>query len=243
MFTHATARNLTAATIAGLALITGAGTAAAQTSDPVRFETVFDSTMDDGRNESCSYEKDIVNLGGAPVTVVAPDGTVIRVAAGGSERVRLYDVEALNGFTANETAPLEFEVDGVTVVDPLSVAPRCASPVTPPPTTVTPPTTVPAVVTPPVTPPAPPAPPAPVTPTVPTVPAPVAPPAVVSDDSSTLTVKPLSPAAPPVPVLNDTPMTELPYTGVDADVLAGLAALLIGLGTATVKAANRMNLD
>lgn len=109
--------------LAGLVWVfTGSSTAVAQ-SDAVRFETVFDFTLADGRNSSCSYEKDVIALRDA--TVVFPTGETHRMKAGDSERLRISD-ELANDLTVNETVHIAVVANGVNVADTNSLAPRCA---------------------------------------------------------------------------------------------------------------------
>jgi len=109
-----------------MAMTLGGIATAGATEHPVEFTPVHSFTMADGRNPSCSYEKDLVNLTESSLEVVAPDGTLLDVAPSGSERIRLYDPAELLELTDGETKALVFVVDGLEVEDPLSIAPRCA---------------------------------------------------------------------------------------------------------------------
>jgi hypothetical protein len=210
-----------AGTAATLSLPGLAAQAAAQTA-PVEFEPMpWSQHEGTNRGESCSFEADVRNVAGETVTVTLPDGQTFTVAPGATERARLHNPAALNGFTINETTNLVFDVDGRPVEVPNSVAARCATPVEVPETPETPSTTVP-------TPTPTPTPTVPALPTVPTVPTPTVPEVPEAPET-----------APPVQVLNDCEGVgcdneELAMTGAgpltDDVALGGLATLILGGG-------------
>lgn len=263
---------ISAATTAIMLVATLAATSRSAGADtgPVRFEVLFDFTLDDGRNESCSYEKDVVNLTGDTIEVVTPTGAKLTIPAKGSERARIYDTDELNRLTNDEHDSLVFVVDGVDIADPLSTAQRCArntTPTTAPPTTAPPttappavcddgqvgtppncttPTTAPPVTVPPTT-----APPTTEPPTCPedmtgTPPNCFAPPTTALQ-TTTSTIDTLVfdgsaqlIASPPVAVTNSTPDEELPFTGGSSTRIAMLGAAVLLAGLASIAAARRL---